>query len=270
MYHALVIADSVNPLGERLTSIVVEYPRFILPQLNTHRVFSRSSASSRAIPIEKRIKDVEKHPFIPDSIGREQPGMVAQSLLPDQETERARQIWLTAARNAVDSARQLAALGVHKQLAARVLEPFMWQKTLITSAQWSNFIALRIDDDAQPEIQILTQLIQAALNSSQPKSLSWWDWHLPFSYDGCTNPQVCAARCARVSYLRHTGNSDIEKDKALANRLLTSRHMSPFEHVAQVTLNSTKEPSGNFHCFGYTQYRKTIPNENDFSKVKHE
>ena len=48
---AKVIADSVSPKGIRLVTIECQFPRFILAQVNTHRVFSRNSASSRAIPI---------------------------------------------------------------------------------------------------------------------------------------------------------------------------------------------------------------------------
>ena len=50
---AEVIADSKNEFGQRITSYVVTFPRFILAEINTHRMFSRNSASSRAIPFEK-------------------------------------------------------------------------------------------------------------------------------------------------------------------------------------------------------------------------
>jgi hypothetical protein len=40
-YSAKVIADSINPFGNRLTTLQVTFPRFILAELNTHRVLSR-------------------------------------------------------------------------------------------------------------------------------------------------------------------------------------------------------------------------------------
>lgn len=62
---AKVIADSIDSRGNRITSMILVYPRFILPELNTHRMFSRNAASSRAIPFEKMVKDIEEDPFIP-------------------------------------------------------------------------------------------------------------------------------------------------------------------------------------------------------------
>lgn len=47
-----IIKDSISPDENRVTTFELEYPRYIHAQLLTHRVFSRNSASSRAIPIE--------------------------------------------------------------------------------------------------------------------------------------------------------------------------------------------------------------------------
>ena len=62
---AQIIADSVNTQGDRITTYILTFPRFILAELNTHRMFSRNSASSRAIPFEKMVKMVEEDTFIP-------------------------------------------------------------------------------------------------------------------------------------------------------------------------------------------------------------
>ena len=40
-------------------------PRIILAEFNTHRLFSRNSASSRAIPFKKMVQSVLENPFIP-------------------------------------------------------------------------------------------------------------------------------------------------------------------------------------------------------------
>lgn len=50
---AKIIADSLSPQGHRLTTMEVIMHRFVLAEFNTHRVFSRNSASSRAIPAWK-------------------------------------------------------------------------------------------------------------------------------------------------------------------------------------------------------------------------
>ncbi len=38
-FHARVLADSISPAGIRLTTLEVRFPRFILSEFNTHRVF---------------------------------------------------------------------------------------------------------------------------------------------------------------------------------------------------------------------------------------
>ena len=62
---AEIVADSIDPRGNRITSVLLTYPRFIHSELLTHRMFSRNSASSRAIPFAKMVKMVQKDPFIP-------------------------------------------------------------------------------------------------------------------------------------------------------------------------------------------------------------
>ena len=54
---AKVIADSVAN-GHRVTTLELEYPRYIHSELMTHRVFSRNAASSRAIPFDKMLQTI--------------------------------------------------------------------------------------------------------------------------------------------------------------------------------------------------------------------
>ena len=152
MIQAQVIADSVWK-GKRLTSLQLVLPRFILAQLNTHRAFSRSTASSRAIPTAKLIEMVESDPVVPLHWGRNQPGMQAECELSDDLRFQAGDEWMDARDAAVASAKTLAGMGVHKQVVNRILEPFMWAHTIVTATEWDNFFALRLDDAAQPEIQ---------------------------------------------------------------------------------------------------------------------
>ena len=63
--EAKIVADSINQQGCRIITFLLTYPRFIHSELMTHRMFSRNSASSRAIPFEKMVKMVEEDPFIP-------------------------------------------------------------------------------------------------------------------------------------------------------------------------------------------------------------
>lgn len=75
MIKAEIVADSVNTIGERITTMLVTFPRIILAELNTHRAFSRNSASSRAIPFRKTLKSVVSNPFIPIAFQKDHSGM---------------------------------------------------------------------------------------------------------------------------------------------------------------------------------------------------
>ena len=62
---AKVVEDSISEAGKRITTLQLRMPKFILAEFNTHRVFSRSTASSRAIPTAKLIEMVRTNPLIP-------------------------------------------------------------------------------------------------------------------------------------------------------------------------------------------------------------
>lgn len=72
---AVIAADSINPQGKRLTTFILEYPRFVHSEFMTHRMFSKNAASSRAIPIEKMIQQVIDNPAMPVWWGKNQSGM---------------------------------------------------------------------------------------------------------------------------------------------------------------------------------------------------
>lgn len=139
---ATIVADSKTPSGDRLTSMLVTFPRFILAELNTHRMLSKNSASSRAIPFNTMVKSVLENPFIPIAWQREHKGMQGneyfESGIPDIEDT-----WLRARDNAIEEATVLHNRFVTKQLANRLLEPFMWHTVLISATEWENFFNLR-------------------------------------------------------------------------------------------------------------------------------
>ena len=62
---ATIVADSLSPQGDRLTSVLVTFPRIILSEINTHRMLSKNTSSSRAIPFNKMVEAVQNNPFIP-------------------------------------------------------------------------------------------------------------------------------------------------------------------------------------------------------------
>lgn len=238
--NATIIADSIPPSGVRLTTIEVTLHRFVLAELNTHRVFSRNSASSRAIPVRKQIARVVDDPAIPVEFGANQRGMQAGEPLTGEDHDRALTAWLEARDHAVEAVTRLQELGVHKQVTNRLLEPFMWHTVIVTATEWDGFWEQRCSPLAQPEIRVAAEAMKAAYDASEPAQVGMGEWHTPYlrdedgDLDDESARQVSAARCARVSYLTHDGRRDISKDIELYERLVTARppHWSPLEHVA--------------------------------------
>lgn len=141
---AEIVADSINTHGNRVTTLLVTFPRFILAELNTHRMFSKNSASSRAIPFEKMVKMVEEDPFIPIAWQKSHSGMQgAEYFIDFQDIEDLEREWLFARDEAVNSAISMNSRNCTKQLVNRLLEPFMWHTVLVTSTEWDNFFNLR-------------------------------------------------------------------------------------------------------------------------------
>lgn len=251
---AKVILDSVYS-GHRLTTLELEYPRYIHSEFMTHRVFSRNASSSRAIPVEKMIEKLEVDSIYPIFMSN-QPGMQADVELEGDDLDEAYWVWGRAREDAIEHARELIKLGVHKQVANRLLEPFSTIKVIVSATEWDNFFRLRISPDAQQEIQLLAMAIKEAMDNSIPKRLDTGQWHLPYILESEDLPlaillKVSTARCARVSYLNQDKIVDFVKDKELHDKLLECRHASPFEHQATPTSEDTV--TGNF--VGWNQYR---------------
>ncbi len=300
-FDAKILADSVTPRGDRLTTLEATFPRFVLAEFNTHRVFSRNSASSRAIPVAKQLRRVIEHPYVPIEFGSNQPGMQAGPALAGAARDDAETEWLRARDDAVRHVLSLMAspelvaeadpiacldqieeklrdparrpgdwLNVHKQVANRLLEPFMWHTVIVSSTTWENFFRLRCHPDAQPEIQRIALAMRDALESSTPDQLDAGEWHLPLigpsDRQEATSEEelvkVSVGRCARVSYLTHDGTRDLSADLKLYDRLRESGHMSPMEHPARPMTQSELRESrwcGNFE--GWCSHRKQIPGE---------
>lgn len=266
MIRAEIVADSISPAGVRLTTFSLWYPRYIHGEVMTHRVFSRNASSSRAIPVKKMIDGILDNPVIPVHWGKNQSGMQADEELPLNARNECLKTWLEARDYAVESARKLISLGLHKQIANRILEPWQHMATIITSTEWANFFALRTDRGAAPDIQELARQMYEKMHYRGPKRIEYREWHLPFlrqnelaSLDENTALKVSTARCARVSYLNHEGKpTTLEEDLGLYNRLVGQQplHASPAEHQATPIPSGW---SGNF--YGWCQHRKLLENE---------
>jgi thymidylate synthase ThyX len=283
-YAAKILQDSLSPDGVRLTTMEVTFPRIVLAEFNTHRMFSRNSASSRAIPIAKMLDRVQQDPFVPIYWGKNQKGMQAAEELTPEAQARALEQWMLARDNAVNVVQrlQLPDIDLHKQIANRLLEPWLFHTVIVTATEWDNFWALRCDPMAQPEIKRVADMMRALYVAGKPSYVGLGDWHLPLVDDfhtlktsGFTMAEIvkiCVGRCTRVSYLTHDGKRDPKADIELCERLLKSGHMSPFEHAArpmsrdELTWNASRPPfNGNFR--GWVQARKEIANEDNFARV---
>ena len=284
MNSARVIKHSVSPEGKEIVTMVVTFPRYILAEFNTHRVFSKNTASSRAIPVGKFIKQVEEDPVFPTYWGKNQSGMKAVVELSSENIKKATSIWAKAKDQMIIAAQKLQLLELHKQITNRLLEPWFYVTVLVTSTEWNNFFKLRCSVDAQPEMKQIADMMKKALSESTASPLNYGQWHIPFGEE-CSKLslieklKVATARAARVSYVNFDGEIDTVKDLWLHDELKSSGHWSPFEHCAQALRPLSflervflgvkfifggekcilKKGTGNFR--GWLQYRKTFSGE---------
>ena len=247
-YDAKVVCDSMSPDRVRLTTIEVTFPRIVLAEFNTHRMLSRNSASSRAVPVPKRITMAQETPYVPTAFGRNQKGMQSGAALEGEEAAKARDSWLRARDAAVTEAQAMAALGVHKEYANRLLEPFLWHTAIVTATEWQNFWNLRCHKNASEPIRRAAEMMWDAYDRSTPTLAPCGAWHLPYcieddrEYAPDDLAKICTGRCARVSYLTHDGRRAPGEDVRLHDDLLGNGHMSPLEHAAAVLAGSDPFP----------------------------
>lgn len=288
----LLLASWNAQTGDILYTFVWTYPRFILSEVNTHRMFSRNTSSSRAIPAARLRKDILEDPFVPRHIGANQKGMQASGELEGWHRTAALAVWSVARYPAVAAHYAFEKLGVHKQITNRLIEPWMWAQQLLSTTEIDNFLSLRNHWMAEPHIAMLAKQVDSQVyevksfldrgvtpewvKDGKPMNIQvlsceldqMYQWHLPFiqphEYRNInieTLKKVSAARCARVSYfIPETGLvSTIDRDLELFARLAESnpKHLSPLEHVAHAL--PTSQRVGNFT--GFKQFRKEIPGE---------
>lgn len=264
-----ILADSISERGNRITTFVCTFPRFILSELNTHRMFSRNSASSRAIPPEKIIQRVLDDPFVP-IFGSRVKGM-GEGWLEEGKQARARDQWMAARDDAVRHAKALLVIDVDKSRINRLLEPFMWHTAIITATEWDNFFALRDHEAAQGEFQELAHMMRVARREHAPRLVQSGHWHLPLvtvsprGIEWGVAKKLCTSRCARVSFDKHTDTEPLEATMKRYDMLLESGHLSPFEHAAVPGVDRFYD---NF--FGWQSHRYEIPFQSDAGRMQQE
>ena len=288
-YIVTVLASSKSTVDNSvLTSFYLRYPRFIHSEMMTHKDFSRSASSSRAIPVKKVLSQVWNNPAMPIQWGTNKPGMQAGVDLYGWKETLAYNIWINAGRLVCVFVWLLVKLNVHKQLANRLLEPWQFMHVTLTSVNWNNFFNLRIHPDAQPEIYFLASMMYQKLVESTPMELDPDEYHLPWiKHSDYKNVveflyrlndrepinteisalllKISAARCARSSYANFTGLASIDKDLETFDKLVKSKpvHASPCEHQAtpdeRTETGSYKNQDKHGNLPGWVQHRHTIP-----------
>lgn len=305
-----------------LSTLLLRYPRWIHAEGRTHRLLdigedfsilpptpslmecddlSRNAASSRAIPVSKMIEDVRRDPARPLYWGKNVAGMQAKEELTGDYLRDAERLWDEAMEAALSFAEQMSYLGVeddkaigaHKQIINRLLEPFSHITVLVSATEWTNFLELRDHADAEPHIAILAREIRKCLDDeSTIQTLQPGEWHLPFvegadwdsirsaigySYEypkyapAVDQPaaldnaiKLSVARAGSTSYKTVDGfDMTLDRAVALHDRLLASRpqHSSPAEHVARVddcVEGAWNRPSDHRNFIGFRQYRAMI------------
>lgn len=269
---ATVLSDSISEQGIRILTFEIQYPRLVLSEMNTHRVLSKNSASSRAIPFNKMVSQLNG---LPVRFGAANPGMqdtgedfdklIEGRCVNEYETEttgctafyqglESDAAWEMAKIDAVFWSEAFFKAGYHKQVYNRLTEPFQMMKTVISGTEWSNFFWLRDDGMADPTLAELARCMREAKDASTPILLLAGQWHLPYMdwvfSNGWTGEQifylkdsqqiisleeaikVSCARCAAVSYRNE--DYGLAKSVELYERLVGSdkKHASALEHCA--------------------------------------
>jgi hypothetical protein len=268
-YAAEILLDSVSPSGARITTMRWRYPRFIHAEVMTYRMFSRNTSSSRAIPILRMVNQVWHNPAFPVYWGKNQSGMQAREELRGWRRQLAIDLWYAGRTSAcLNALAMYYGPGLHKQIANRPLEAWMWIEAVITASPVAleNCWRQRCHPDAQPEFRYVANLARSVYNSSMPTERTLHAPLMGFEDELHLKPsvikQVSTARAARTSYLVH-GRKDrsIEEDQRLYARLHLGSpegevpHTSPAEHC----LTAHPDPkyrSGN--VFGWIQHREEV------------
>ncbi|NKX37739.1 thymidylate synthase [Rhodobacteraceae bacterium R_SAG4] len=314
MFVEVVLASRCKQTGRKVYTLHLRYPRIIHGELMTHRVFNRNARSSRAVPIMTLLAEIRSSAFIPWHWTGKQKGMQgvpnwqskvlvqgAAALHVDADTPVDNvAAWLWGRDMMCDLAESFEKADYHKQVANRLVEPWMWMDLLVTSVHWANFLHLRDHPAAEPHIRDLAVLVGKALEAAECQDLDPGEWHLPYVFTPDWEEarsrfaleaeqiewlkQISAARCARISYAPFDGDASYEREIERFELLVgdDAIHASPLEHQCtpdrHVTVETTYwEHDGtmirdeartgglypNLHASltGFIQFRKTVPNE---------
>lgn len=253
---AQIIADSINCRGERMTSLVIEYPRYVLAELNTHGMLCVNSSSSRSVPFKKQLELNMTNGATPINWGGHKAGMQAAEEI-DNLVElfgnmySREEAWEMSRQSASMFTNAFGEAGYAKEIVNRIHEPYQTMKTVISATEWDNFFNLRYHPDADPNLVRLAHEIFMAMKESTPIHLNEGEWHTPFIkrerdengvlhyyVDGVElEPQLAAdtscTMAAQVSFRKL--DSTLDAIQRIFTRLINDGiiHGSAFAHTAK-------------------------------------
>ena len=243
-----------------IITMEIEDPRIIHSEFMTHRLFSRNSASSRAIPVSKVNERVLSDPAMPARFGKNQAGMQDcggnyEALVKHPRTGELlspEDAWRFAAKDAALWSGAYSDAGYHKQVCNRLTEPSQWMKVVVTATDWDNFFWLRCHKDADPTMKDLADKMLAVYNEALENAMEMkaGEWHVPYverkrdkdgklcyyvegeEVDVEVAKQVSTSCCAQVSY--RLLDSSVDKASSIFAKFADAErvHASPFEHQA--------------------------------------
>jgi len=311
-----MILDSIGQYAPRFASLQVRFPRMVHADCKTHRIhsgyegevldvmtdisilidrdMSRNGRSSRAVPVNRLLKEARENPYVP-AFRHNAKGMTPGEEFDPETLDAITTRWLKLCAHVADEVAWFNEMDVHKQWANRPLEFFGYIDLVLSTTNWKNFLALRDHSAAQQEMQDLAFCIQTELNMSTPKLLQPGEWHMPYISEedrdevklmhgddnkACLNDlrRISTARIARVSIAPFDGNAAYEAEFARFKLLVGSMpvHASPSESVATPDVwvpedlradgigfegGYWQHPEKHGNLKGWCQYRKYLPNE---------
>ena len=238
-------------------TLMLEYPRYIHAQVLTHRLFSKNSSSTRAVPLKASIQNIRENPA-EYFWTLNQPGMQGQRVDNPLVKDAADNILFDAMEYSIRASLMLGlpvaegGLNIHKQDAGRLLEPYQNIRVCLTSTEWANWDWLRVDKAAQPAIDMLANMMRQVRELALPSAmvLQPGEWHVPFvkrvRFEGVLEywseegtpltleqaKMVSMSSAAQTSYRKL--DTTLEKADDMYDKLFTGDkvHASPSEHQA--------------------------------------
>lgn len=279
---ATMILDSVAEYSPRFSSVQARYPRMVHADCKTHRIhsgyegeilsiatdisilidrdMSRNGRSSRAVPVDRLLKEARENPYVP-AFRHNAKGMTPGEEFDPDTLKEIEERWIAMCRYVTEQVEWFNKMDVHKQWANRPLEFFGYIDMVLSTTNWDNFLALRDHSAAQQEMQDLAKCVAAELENSKPQILKPGQWHLPYIseedradvWSRWRNPdgnefqyyvqpdgywdelkKISTARVARVSIAPFDGNAAYAAEFKRYELLVGSMpvHASPAESIA--------------------------------------